>query len=145
MRRGDDDALIRAVREAEATGVAVDQTARRAARAARERAETQHALRAAMAVSDRATLASLALSGRLSELGPIEPAVGREVKRAMAWPHLERALHADDDAEIRATYDAELFDEAGALTRNSGPGSSLPGSASAGWPRCERRFANATP
>jgi hypothetical protein len=116
LRRGDDDALLAAVGEAEAAGIAIDQTARRAARIARERLETRHALRAALAVNDRTTLATLALSGRLAELGPLEPAVGRAVKRAMAWPHLERALHADDDAEIRASYDAELFDEAGTLT-----------------------------
>lgn len=114
-RRDDDDALVRAVREADEVGIAVDETARRAARAARERIETRAALRAALAVNDQTTLASLSLSGRLADLGPTEPAVGRAVKRAMAWPHLERALHADDDAEIRATYD-ELFDEPGALT-----------------------------
>lgn len=114
-RRDDDDALVLAVREADEVGIAVDETARRAARAARDRIETRAALRAALAVNDQTMLASLSLSGRLADLGPIEPAVGRAVKRAMAWPHLERALHADDDAEIRATY-TELFDEPGALT-----------------------------
>lgn len=115
-RRDDDDALVLAVREADEVGIAVDEAARRAARAARERIETRAALRAALAVNDQTMLASLSLSGRLADLGPVEPAVGRAVKRAMAWPHLERALHADDDAEIRATYEAELFDEPGALT-----------------------------
>ena len=115
-RRDDDDALVLAVREADEVGVAVDEMARRAARAARERIETRAALRAALAVNDRTSLASLSLSGRIADLGPVEPSVARAVKRAMAWPHLERALHADDDAEIRATYDAELFDEPGTLT-----------------------------
>jgi hypothetical protein len=77
---------------------------------------TRRALRAAMATHDRRELAALALSGRLADLGPLEPAVNRAVKRAVAWPHLERALRADDDNEIRATYDPELFDDPAALS-----------------------------
>ncbi|MDQ3413303.1 MAG: hypothetical protein M3509_14420, partial [Chloroflexota bacterium] len=116
LRRGDDAALIAAVQGAETAGVAIDQTARRTVRAARERAETRRALRAAIAVDDRTVLATLALSGRLSELGPMEPAVTLTVKRALAWPHLDRALRADDDNEISANYDAELFADDKALT-----------------------------
>ncbi|MDQ3692500.1 MAG: hypothetical protein M3464_02575 [Chloroflexota bacterium] len=116
LRRGDDAALIAAVEGAETAGVAIDQTARRSVRAARERAETRRALRAAIAVDDRTALAALALSGRLAELGPIEPGVTLTVKRALAWPHLDRALRADDDNEISATYDADLFADAQALT-----------------------------
>lgn len=116
MRRSDDEALDLAVREAEAVGVAVSQTARQAVRAARERIETRRALRAAVATNDRAELAAVALSGRLADLGPLEPSVNLAVKRAIAWPHLERALRADDDNEIRATYDPELFDDPTTLT-----------------------------
>lgn len=116
MRRSDDHALDLAVREAEAVGVAVGQTARQAARAARERLETRRALRAAVTTNDRAALAALALSGRLADLGSLEPAINREVKRAIAWPHLERALRTDDDNEIRATYDPGLFDDPAALS-----------------------------
>jgi hypothetical protein len=116
MRRSDDEALDLALREAETVGVAVGQTARQAARAARERMATRRALRAAVAANDRSELAALALSGRLADLGPLEPAVARAVKRAIAWPHLERALRSDDDNEIWATYDPELFDDPTALT-----------------------------
>lgn len=112
VERGDDAATVAAVREAEAAGVAVEPSARRAARAALERDKTRRELQAAVAADDRQALATLAISGRLADLGRLEPDVMRRVVRALAWPHLERALAADDDAAILAAYDADLFDGA---------------------------------
>ncbi len=112
VERGDDAATVAAVREAEAAGVAVEPSARRAARAALERDKTRRELQAAVAADDRQALATLAISGRLADLGRLEPDVMRCVVRALAWPHLERALAADDDAAILAAYDADLFDGA---------------------------------
>ena len=115
VARGDDEEIIAAAREAEASGVAFDVAMRRAARAAAERREARRALRAAVASDDRATLATLAISGRLEDLGTLEPAAVRATLRALAWPHLELALASGDDAAILAAYDADLFDDDGAL------------------------------
>ena len=112
LDRGDEAATLAAVHDAESAGVPVPLAARRAARAARARAATRRELDAAIAVDDRAALAALALSGRLDELGQLDPSATRAVLRALAWPHLERALAADDDAAILATYDPDLWDGA---------------------------------
>lgn len=115
LASGGDEAIVAAVRDAESAGIAVEVAARRAARAAATRVETRRELMTALAENDRETLAALALSGRLEELGPLQPAQARKVLQALAWPPLERALAADDDATILATFDPQLFDDA-ALT-----------------------------
>jgi len=113
---GDDEDVVASVAEAEEHGVAVGAEARRAARAAAERTATRQALREAAAADDRPALAALALSGRLGEIGRLEPGERRAALRALAWPHLERALAADDDAAILAAADDDLFAEGHALT-----------------------------
>ena len=116
VARGDDAALVAAIRQAEAAGVAVDVSARRAARAAAARVEHRQELTAALAADDRESLAALALSGRLDDLGPLDPRDTRAVLRALAWPALDRALQGDDDAAILAGFDRELFGDGDALT-----------------------------
>ena len=116
VARGDDAGITGAVREAEASGVAIDVPTRRAARAAAARLETRRLLGAAVEADDRPTLAMLAISGRLEELGMLEPPTMRAILRALAWPHLERALDSGEDAAILAAYDGDLFDGDDALT-----------------------------
>lgn len=113
---GEDDDIVASVAEAAENGVAVGAAARRAARGAADRMATRRALRAAVADDDRPALAALALSGRLGEIGRLEQAEMRAALRALAWPHLERALAADDDAAILAASDDELFADETALT-----------------------------
>lgn len=116
IERGNDTALIAAVRDAEAAGVAVTAAARRAARAAARREESRERLRGAIARDDRPALAELAVSGRLAEIGPIDADTRRTVARAVQWPHLERAFARDDDEAILSAFDGEAFAAPDALT-----------------------------
>ncbi|MBA3337562.1 MAG: hypothetical protein H0T49_08365, partial [Chloroflexia bacterium] len=116
IERRDDRGIIDAVRHAEEAGIAVSLTGRRASRSAKRRLTTRRALQSALATDDRVELAALAISGDLVELGSAEPGEMRTVLRALAWPHLERALESDDDQMIVAAYDAELFDGPGSMT-----------------------------
>lgn len=114
-RRGDDEAVGVLVREARAAGIALDAATRRAARIAADRATTRRELRRAEETGDREALASLALSGRLEELGPLPPATLIAARRALAWPLLARAVAEGDDAAIVAAYDEALFGDDPAL------------------------------
>jgi hypothetical protein len=118
IERGDDDAVIAAVNDADAAGVPVNRMARRAARSALRRNETRRRLREAIAKDDRAAIAELVISGRLAEIGKIDPEVRRMITRAVQWPHLERALTNDDDLAILAAYDGEAFALADSLTQD---------------------------
>ena len=109
LRHGDDAAIVAAVREAEAAGVAPSPSTRRALRGARTRLETRAALAEAIARDDRETLAGLALSGRLAEIGPLDGDDERLLNRALAWPALARALAGGEDVSLRAAWDEGLF------------------------------------
>ncbi len=111
----DDERLVATLREAAAAGVAVAADQRQAGREAVRRIETRRALEAALTNDDRAALAALSLSGRIAELGRLPRAVERAVERAMAWPHVERAMAVGDDATMLAAYDPDLFDDDPAL------------------------------
>ena len=115
LRRGDDDALLVAIAEAERAGVAPPVAARSAARAARARVAARTALQAAMRHGDLRELARLAEAGELECLGRLEPAQARAVEQALAWPSLERALASDDDTAIAVAADPALWREEGAL------------------------------
>jgi hypothetical protein len=119
IRRRDDDGLVAAVAAAERAGVAPSPDARKALRQARGRIAARAALREALANDDPHALGQLARSGQLECLGRLEPATARAVKRALAWPALERALDGDDDAAIIAAADPALWHDDGALP--SGP------------------------
>jgi serine/threonine protein kinase len=109
IERGDDERTIAAVAEADRAGMAVGTFARRAARTAARRSETRGRLKAALAKDDRATLAELAISGRLTEMGKVDPHDRTLITRAVEWPHLAHALEADNDEAILAVYDKEVF------------------------------------
>lgn len=116
LEQKDDAAMVRAVSDAAAAGITIRPSERRVARAASARLRVRRELAAALATDDRPTLASLALSGRLTDLGSLEPPARRAALRALAWPHLARALETEDDAKILDAFDRELFGEAGDLT-----------------------------
>jgi hypothetical protein len=116
IERGDDAAIISAVKEAEEWGVAVGTAARRAARAASRRLAVKQALAAALERQDEAALAELAISGQLDLLEPLPPETLRAVKRALRRPFLQRALASDDDREIIQAFDEEAFADPDALT-----------------------------
>jgi serine/threonine protein kinase len=109
IERGDDERTIAAVAEADRAGVAVGTFARRAARTAARRLETRRRLKVALAKDDRAALAELAISGRLTEMGKVDPQDRALITRAVEWPHLAHALDADNDEAILAAYDQEIF------------------------------------
>jgi hypothetical protein len=116
IERGDDAATVAAVRDAEAQGIAVGVTARRAARAAARRLKVRRQLEAALRDDDRETLASLALGGQLEELGRLPESTMRAVVRAIHWPLLMRALAGDDDRAISLAFDPDVFENATGLT-----------------------------
>jgi hypothetical protein len=107
--RQDDSAILASVRRSDEAGIAVSTSARRAARAAKERLDILNELERAISEDDREALASLAISGRLELSGQVKPAHMQLVVRALAWPHLARALESDDDAAIVASYDRDVF------------------------------------
>jgi hypothetical protein len=115
IRRRDDEGLLEAIAGAERDGVAPSAAARTAARLARHRITARGALREALARDDPRALATLARSGTLECLGRLEAPQAKAVSRALAWPALERALAADDDATIVAAADPALWREEGAL------------------------------
>ena len=116
LAHGNDAAILAAAEAGSAADVPLDAAARRATRAATDREETRRSLRAAIAVNDRLALTTLALSGRLSEIGHLEQSTTRAVLRALAWPQLERALTADTDAAIVVAADDDLFSDDDALS-----------------------------
>ncbi|MBA3644081.1 MAG: hypothetical protein H0W59_08460, partial [Chloroflexia bacterium] len=116
LSQGDDEQVVAAVTEAEASGVAVGVEARQARRSAAERLSTRLLLREAIAADDREALVTLALSRRLDELGSQDPPTVRVVLQALAWPHLLHALGARDDTEIVAAYNEDLFGDDQRLT-----------------------------
>jgi hypothetical protein len=105
----DDEAIIASIKRSDDAGIAVSTTARQAARTALERLAIRKELEHALANDDREALASLAISGRLELSGQVQPAHMQLVVRALAWPHLLRALENDDDAAIVASYDRDVF------------------------------------
>ena len=113
LDRGDDDALVAGIRDAEDAGVPVPTPTRRAARAARARIGIRRDLAAALATDDRETLASLAIAHRLEDLGPLTRSASGAIVRALEWPHVARALASDDDALIAATADPALLADDG--------------------------------
>ncbi|HEU5431758.1 MAG TPA: hypothetical protein VFU81_08850, partial [Thermomicrobiales bacterium] len=113
----DDEATVAVLRQAQIAGIVVAADQRQAGRDAARRLETRRALEAALTNDDRAALAALSLSGRIDELGRPPRPVERAIARALAWPHLERAMAANDDATILAAYDPDLFDDDPALPR----------------------------
>jgi hypothetical protein len=116
IERGDDAAIVAAVKEAEVWGVAVGTAARRAARAARRRLAARQALTTALERQDEKALAELAIAGQLDLLEPLPPETLRAVKRALRRPFLQRALASDDDREIVQAFDAEAFADPDALS-----------------------------
>jgi hypothetical protein len=109
IERGDDATIVRVVRDAEAQGFAVGMAARRAARAAEARLSAQKRLDAALATDDRAVLSEMALTGVLDEMGEFDEASTRQVMRALATPHLERAVATGDDNAIYQAFEADVF------------------------------------
>ncbi|MCC6791093.1 MAG: hypothetical protein IT336_05385 [Thermomicrobiales bacterium] len=109
IERGDDAAIVRVVRDAEVQGFAIGMVARRAARAAAARLSAQRRLDAALAIDDRAALSGMALTGELDEMGEFDEATTRQVMRALATPHLERAVANGDDNAIYQAFEAEVF------------------------------------
>ncbi|HEY8447541.1 MAG TPA: hypothetical protein VIL01_10575 [Thermomicrobiales bacterium] len=116
IERGDDEATIAAVREAEEMGVAVGTAARKAARAASRRLAIRRALATALETRDEERLAELAISGDLEALEPLPPETIRAVVRALRRPFLQRALASDDDRAILEAYDEEAFSDPDALS-----------------------------
>ncbi|MCC7023723.1 MAG: phosphotransferase, partial [Thermomicrobiales bacterium] len=115
VRHNADASVIDAVAAAEGAGIAPSLEARSAARLSREREAARAALREAIARGDLAAVGELERSGRLACLGRLHPDQARVVVRALAWPALERALAADNDAAIVAAADPALWRDDGAL------------------------------
>jgi hypothetical protein len=109
LARQDDRAILNSIQRSDEAGIAVSTAARQAARAAKDRNAIRRELEEALANDDREALASLAISGRLEQSGQVQPSHMQLVVRALAWPHLLRALESDDDAAIVACYDSEVF------------------------------------
>ncbi|MGI8476890.1 MAG: hypothetical protein ACR2OO_11020 [Thermomicrobiales bacterium] len=109
IERGDGEGIVAAVREAEAQGVAVGAPARKAAREASTRIRARVAFERALLADDRGTLAAMALSGVLDEMEEFSQETNRQVIRALATPHLERALATDDDLAIVNAYSDDVF------------------------------------
>lgn len=116
VERKDDAAIVAAMKDAQAAGISVAPAERRAARAASERLKARKDLERALAADDRPALASLTMSGRLTDLGSLEPRVSRAALRALAWPELQRAMETGDDAAMLAAFDPELFGSDDALS-----------------------------
>ncbi len=110
IERGDDQAIVAAVTNAERSGHAIGFDARRALRAASARLLAREELTTALEIDDRAALEALALSGDLDEMGEFEPAVTSQILRALATPHLLRAVESGDDTAIVTAYNPEVFD-----------------------------------
>ncbi|MCA9861438.1 MAG: phosphotransferase [Thermomicrobiales bacterium] len=111
LRRRDDDALLYAMSQAAAAGVAPNAAALTATRLARRRVETRAVLAAALDADDHPTLVHLHRTGQLSELGPLDPAITRALARALARQSVERAVASDDDVAICAAADPGLWRE----------------------------------
>ncbi len=84
---------------------------------AKERKTVRNELHQALTSDDREALASLAISGRLERSGEVKPEHMQLVVRALAWPHLLRALESDDDTAILGAYDGEVFALADSLSQ----------------------------
>lgn len=110
-RRRDDDALLQAMAQAASAGVAPEAASLSAARHARHRVETREALAAALRDEDRPALLHLQRTGKLDDLGPLDPATNRALARARAWQAVERAVASDDDVAICAAADPALWRE----------------------------------
>jgi hypothetical protein len=63
----------------------------------------------ALAKDDRPALAELAISGWLADAGLVDPQDRVLITRAIEWPHLARALAADNDLAILTAYDQDVF------------------------------------
>lgn len=118
IQRGDDRAILAALADAESAAVPVAAEARAAGRAAANREATRKLLATARRDGDEAamaTLASLAISGRLGDLGRLDAETARAAQRAVHRPALLQALAGDDDWAIAAAYQAHgtLYDELG--------------------------------
>jgi tRNA A-37 threonylcarbamoyl transferase component Bud32 len=110
LARGDDDALIEAVRIGETQGVIVPLKTRRAVRAAQNRSDTRQQLDDAIRLHDHEGLADLLISGRLADIGDVPADINRRAHQALAWPHLTAAIEADRDDAILGAYDGALFE-----------------------------------
>jgi hypothetical protein len=106
---GNEAAIVRTVDELESRGYAVGTPARQAARAAGARLDARERLTAALASDDREAIATMALTGELDELGDFDEAVTRQIMRALATPHLRRAVASDDDNAIYTAFEADVF------------------------------------
>lgn len=115
IERGDDAAVVAAVRDAEAQGMAVGTPSRRAARAARNRLTVKRQLETALQADDREALAALALGGQLEHLGRLPESTMQAIVRALHWPLLMRALAGDDDLAINYAFDPDVFENADGL------------------------------
>jgi hypothetical protein len=109
IERGDDGGIVRTVQDAERQGFAIGMAARRAARAAARRIKAQDRLNAALSADDRHTLSAMALTGELDEMGDFDQSATRQIMRALATPHLVRAVATNDDFAIYSAYEAEVF------------------------------------
>lgn len=113
LARQDDREILDAVADAEAAAIPIGPDARQARRAAYRREATRTTLAASHRDMDDSALADLALSGRLDELGRLDPATSRSAQRAMHRPILANALEGDDDWVIATVFEANasLYDE----------------------------------
>jgi hypothetical protein len=109
IERGDDAAIVKAVKETEANGFAIGLADRRAARAAAGRIKARERLSKALAADDRVAISDMALSGLLDEMGEFDATTTRQIMRALATGHLLRAIATDDDFSIYNAYEAEVF------------------------------------
>jgi hypothetical protein len=115
IERGDEAAIVRTVAATESHGYAVGTPARQSARIAGARIDAQDRLAIALANDDREVIAAMALTGELDELGDFDDATTRQIMRALATPHLRRAVESDDDNAIYTAFEADVFDGMGGV------------------------------
>ena len=111
LRDGNDQALLASVRDAEAAGVAIAASTRRAVRGARYRLRLRERTRAAIDADDSRTLAELTASLELEELLEDNPRfdIAVAARRAAQRNRLNRAVQLDDDAAIMEAWDPSLL------------------------------------
>lgn len=116
LEAGDDDALIEAVEQAERLVIAVDPAARRAYRRALRQSDQRARFIQALEADDRLTLAEMAISGDVRELGGMSRSADRSVRLALHWQQLQQAIDLDADDQILACPLDDLLDEPGYLS-----------------------------
>jgi len=102
-------AIVATADEAKRLGIGLDPALRRAARTAAGSLAARAAVEVAFAHDDRTTIAGLALSGVLEQVGEVSPEMQRRVELANETPHLLRAIASNDDRIIDQAWDRRIF------------------------------------